>query len=166
MTTNQSLIIIDVRGRFSRLKACTRPAALTILNPRAHRSKDLVWPGESEQELDRASKRANHVSIKWFDWVAPVAVSGPLQGPYRHGCLSPGLTDLRPVRPGVDAIQGRWPCAGHSTCPPDITNPFTRNHHSSIDIEVFMQPWWCFHELVINIIHGPFMGIRVFSFGE
>ena len=31
--------------KFSRLKACTRPAALTIHNPRAHRSKDLVWPG-------------------------------------------------------------------------------------------------------------------------
>ena len=51
-------------GKFSRLKACTRPAALTIINPRAHRSKDLVWPGDSEQVLDRASKRANSVRIK------------------------------------------------------------------------------------------------------
>ena len=39
-------------------------------------------------------------------------MSGPLQGPYRHERLSPGPTDLRPVRPGVSTIQGRWPCAG------------------------------------------------------
>ena len=149
------LFSIGVRGKFSRQEACPRPAALTILNPRAHRSQDLVWPGDSEQELDRASQRANSFRIKYFDRVAPVAVSGPLQGPYRHRCLSPGHTDLRPVRPGVGVIHGRWPCAGHSTCPPDIASTFMQNHHNSIDIEVFMQLWRFFpgHQCFNSIDH-------------
>ena len=38
--------------------------------------------------------------------------SGPLRGPFRCAPVSPGHTDLRPVRPGVTSSQGRWPCQG------------------------------------------------------
>ena len=39
-------------------------------------------------------------------------VIGPLQGPIGVLPVSPGPTDLRPVRPGAYTSQGRWPCAG------------------------------------------------------
>ena len=38
--------------------------------------------------------------------------SGPLRGPFRCAPVSPGHTDLRPVRPGVTSSQGLWPCTG------------------------------------------------------
>ena len=75
---------------------------------------------------------------------------GPLRGPIRFLLAIPRPHEVfRPVHPGVKDIQGRWPCAGHSTYPPDKASPFTRSHYNSIDIEVLMQPWRFFpgHQL-------------------
>ena len=93
-------------------------AFLLMLRLIAKKAKSMV--SSSLNEVEEA-----------IDWDAIAVVSGPLQGPYRQPRLSLGLTDLRPVRPRVSPSQGRWPCAGHSTCPPDKASPFMRNRHNN-----------------------------------
>lgn len=92
------LVVPGKSCKILRPKASTRPVGLEYRNPRAHRPTGLCGLGiAGKSEMGPVG---GHSGRNW-----------PSSRPVCYTLASPRHKDLRPLRRGVDASQGRWPCA-------------------------------------------------------